>query len=475
MEHFSLLTHTQNSTHFIGDKDLASSLNAVITAELSFQSLNENSRTPSPGPCYYPLILNIQTISHIRQYLRYHILSLNRINNSLYYSSNTRNRELNASFQSTAKILFEETANFVGLVFQLIPASSQIKHLTFPIPFALSKLHITSTDEASFRHQWGSITFYNFIYGLILNYFLKPNILFSLRRIFFYCKLLKQSFLKTQFNLLILYNTIWDILAELRYRNVPKFHVKSEILEQLLFFHSCYSKKNKSLSLICNFSKSSCLLCSRFTWHSRMDWCTNSRPLSKELGSNESKRFICNPKETDSAAVSLHYINGSFTYFDILSFQVQIEKKHNFFTIIKLSFVHTGVFTNQPTKYDGIVFPKNSQSRCSASFLWRHFVLNNWREIPRIWWYFKNSFFESHFLRCLHFDGFCQPTPKHVFSIVRAPEENHLIYHISGFVRHMSERNNRYWLETNDFFISTGKNSQKNVQRIPPTMLAYSN
>ena len=50
-------------------------------------------------------------------------------------------------------------------------------------------------------------------------------------------------------------------------------------------------------------------------------------PLPKKLDPNESINIIRNVNGTDSAELNQNCYNGSFTHFDRMSFQVQIEKK----------------------------------------------------------------------------------------------------------------------------------------------------
>ena len=61
-------------------------------------------------------------------------------------------------------------------------------------------------------------------------------------------------------------------------------------------------------------------------------------------------------------------------------------------------------------------------------------------------------------LPCLQSDGFCKATLKHPYLISCFSDEIGLIFHISDFIGLMSQLNNRYWLETDDFFNNTGKN-----------------
>ena len=59
-------------------------------------------------------------------------------------------------------------------------------------------------------------------------------------------------------------------------------------------------------------------------------------------------------------------------------------------------------------------------------------------------------------------DGFCEPTLKHPYTIVSIPEEIRLIFQFSDFFGRMSKLNNRCWLETDVFFKTTGKITEKN-------------
>ena len=96
-------------------------------------------------------------INHSTQVLRYHILRVNRINCSLQYSTNTRNRELNRLTQTTTELKFEVTVESIGLNPHPIPNSFLIKQRTFPSPFIVPTLQFTSIDEPALDHQWGSI------------------------------------------------------------------------------------------------------------------------------------------------------------------------------------------------------------------------------------------------------------------------------------------------------------------------------
>ena len=68
---------------------------------------------------------------------------------------------------------------------------------------------------------------------------------------------------------------------------------------------------------------------SQYKWHrhDRIDWHTNSKPLPTELNPNENKKPIRKLSATDSVELEQYSFNGSFSYFEGLSFQVQNEKK----------------------------------------------------------------------------------------------------------------------------------------------------
>ena len=59
----------------------------------------------------------------------------------------------------------------------------------------------------------------------------------------------------------------------------------------------------------------------------RKDWHTNSVPLPKELDPIEGKNTIRYLNGRDSAELNQSFYNGSFSYFNRLSFQVQTEKE----------------------------------------------------------------------------------------------------------------------------------------------------
>ena len=91
----------------------------------------------------------------------YHILPVNRINNSLQYSATIRNRELIRLTHTSTELMFEVTVKLSGLYPHPFPMSTQVKHWTFPSTFVVSSLQVTSFDEPPFDHKCGIITFYN--------------------------------------------------------------------------------------------------------------------------------------------------------------------------------------------------------------------------------------------------------------------------------------------------------------------------
>ena len=125
-------------------------------------TLDKISRPPTRDPYHYPLRFDNQMIDHPKQDLRYHSLTVNRVNNSDQYSIIIiRNREMNRLTQITTDFKFEVTVKFVGLNRHPIPTAHGIEHRAFPSPFVVTRLQFTSNDTRAFDHQWESITFYN--------------------------------------------------------------------------------------------------------------------------------------------------------------------------------------------------------------------------------------------------------------------------------------------------------------------------
>ena len=60
---------------------------------------------------------------------------------------------------------------------------------------------------------------------------------------------------------------------------------------------------------------------------------------------------------------------------------------------------------------------------------------------------------------------FFKPTLKLSITIICFPEEICLLFHISAFIKQISELKICYWLETDDFFSETGKNAERNYQK----------
>ena len=103
------------TTLFLGEQDLVSSLGDINTAQIPHHSLEENSRPQTLDAYLGPLIIDNQIFNDPRQYLRYYILPLYKINNSLQLFLFTRNRELNKLTQLTSELKFQVTAKINGL------------------------------------------------------------------------------------------------------------------------------------------------------------------------------------------------------------------------------------------------------------------------------------------------------------------------------------------------------------------------
>ena len=154
------------SIQVFGDIENTSSLSNPNISDLPFHTLDKNSRPPTPEHYNYPLFLDNQIVYHPRQDQRYRILPVNRITNSHQYSQVTRQRELNRLTHSNLELRFEVSVKFSGLDPHPIPASTEIKYRTIPNPFVVTSVQFTALDDPPFNHNWGHITFYNYISGL---------------------------------------------------------------------------------------------------------------------------------------------------------------------------------------------------------------------------------------------------------------------------------------------------------------------
>ena len=67
-------------------------------------------------------------------------------------------------------------------------------------------------------------------------------------------------------------------------------------------------------------------------------------------------------------------------------------------------------------------------------------------------------------------DGFCKPTLKRPSTSVWFPGKNCLIVQNSETIGRMSKLNNRYWLESDVFFNSTGRNIKQIIYVELPTV-----
>ena len=82
-----------------------------------------------------------------------------------------------------------------------------------------------------------------------------------------------------------------------------------------------------------------------------MHWHSNTMPLPEELDPNERKYVFQKLLGTWSPQLNQFSQKGSFTFYDRLNFEKQIEKKPTASIVTKLITSHTGVFTYQRRKY----------------------------------------------------------------------------------------------------------------------------
>ena len=177
--------------------------------------------------------------------------------------------------------------------------------------------------------------------------------------------------------------------------------------------------------------------------------------IPKELDPNECKHIIRFLNGTDISELNQYSCNGPFTYFtdQPISFQTEIERKQNPFTVTQLNTEHQSVFTYQPNIPDWIPEKNgNPHSRCSDE---KEYLTDrdSWsltlEELSLDYDDKRNKLInEGETPPCLHSDGFCKPTVKHPYTIVWFPEKICLVFHVSKFIGRMSKINDRYYIET---------------------------
>ena len=96
----------------------------------------------------------------------YHILPVNRINNSVNFSTITGSGEPTRLIQLTAELKFEVAVKFVGMTVDAIPTCNQNKYRLHLSPFVVTSSLLCAIDEPLFDHHWRGKTFYNFNSGL---------------------------------------------------------------------------------------------------------------------------------------------------------------------------------------------------------------------------------------------------------------------------------------------------------------------
>ena len=213
--------------------------------------------------------------------------------------------------------------------------------------------------------------------------------------------------------------------------------------------------------------------------HDRMNWHSIFFRLTKELDPKERKNIIRNLISTDSAELNQYSSEGSFTYFDRLSFHDHIEKKRTPITLTKMKTVLTGVFTYKTSIYDWNTSTSKSKSRCqddekdlinkdSWSLINEDISLEFDDELDKL-------ILEGQTLPCVHSDGFCKPTLKHSLTSLWFPEEICLIFHNSDFIGRLPKLTNPYRLEIDNYFYSTGKITETINKLKLSTLVSYTN
>ena len=80
---------------------------------------------------------------------------------------------------------------------------------------------------------------------------------------------------------------------------------------------------------------------------------------------------------------------------------------------------------------------------------------------------------DGHALPCYFADGFCKPTTKTPFTLVRFSDDFCLIFTLQDFVGRMTKIDDRYWIETGSFIHSSLPNKTDTSSGIKGTSFPY--
>ena len=197
----------------------------------------------------------------------------------------------------------------------------------------------------------------------------------------------------------------------------------------------------------------------KYRRHDRTDYHQNTMERPRTLDPTECKHAIRHLNGTNNPQLNAFNYSNSFTFFNDIQKQRLLETKQSPFRITKLNTFHYGAFA----------WISNSQLVLNSTLkekavCWDRYEYiiekDSWSLIVKeieITYDDKDNklIYHGHTLPCLHDDGFCKPTILTPFTIVWFPEDLCLIFSIHSFIGRMSKLNNRYWLETEHFFITT--------------------
>ena len=167
------------------------------------------------------------------------------------------------------------------------------------------------------------------------------------------------------------------------------------------------------------------------------------------------KHAIRHLKGTDNPQHNAFAYSNSFPFFEDFQKQRLLETKQPPFRITKSNTFHYGAFawiTNSQ-----LVLNSTPEEKAVCWDRYEYIIeKDSWslifREIEITYDDKDNKlFYHGHTLHCPHDDGFCKPTILTTFPIVWFPEVLCLIFFIHFFIRRMSKKINRYWLETEHF------------------------
>ena len=192
----------------------------------------------------------------------------------------------------------------------------------------------------------------------------------------------------------------------------------------------------------------------------RTVWTHNTMPLPVILDPSECKNIIRYLNGTNNKRLNNLYYKKVLTLLEDHYFQEQLEQNPTRFTVYQLNKMYTGTFTFMPADEDWINdSTRNPYHNCPAH---HQFAVNlvKWRldifEIEHTYVDTENvMIIDGYTLSCYFSDEFCKPTTKTPLTLIWFSDEFCLIFTLLDLIGRMTKIEDRYWIETDSFVLSS--------------------